>query len=414
MKQLFNFDQPIIRSLLETDTYKIRMLYFIWTYFPDLTAQFAFTNRTRAVQLGQEIDLDQLREEIGAAKMLRFTDAEIAFLRTNEKYPEDFLQFLKELTLSDIALERTKDGQLRIETAQDLWTKTTLWELIVLPIINELYARSVLANSGISEDCVIVEGRRRLRAKALMLNNSGVQALQFGLRRRLSGAWEKHMTEMALELMPGVITAVSNVQLARELGVAYAGTNAHELSMALNALRWNDGPDAAKQSQYEVFEKWFELYDGPARIILPDTFGSKQFLDNIPVRLLENAQGFRQDSGDPIEFGEWVLDAWARTNIDPRERTIFFSDGLTAEKMLRINDYFKDATNTLFGWGTNFSNDTGQVKPVSIVMKLVRAAGNPAVKLSDNLAKAIGDKEAVDRNKKLYGYDVVRDEVCVY
>ncbi len=414
MKKLFNTNQPIITSLLETDTYKIRMLYFVWTFFPELKSKFAFTNRTTAVRLTEEIDLGQLREELEAVTTLRFRPEEIAFLRKQENYPEEFWQFLAQLELSDITVEKEKNGQLVIETAEDYQVKTTLWELIVLPIVNELYARQVLKQAQISEREVIKAGEERLRAKAEMLRETGVKALQFGLRRRLSGWWERRMTEMSLDLMPGVLVAVSNMLLARELGVPYGGTNAHELSMMLNALRWNQGSEAAWQSQYEVFEKWFQLFPKEQRVILPDTFGSKQFLDNILKELAREAMGFRQDSGNPIEFGYWVLEMWQRFGINPLERTLLFSDGLKPEKMLRLYQKFNQLTKVLFGWGTNFSNDTGFVKPLSIVMKLVRAGGNDAVKLSDNLAKAIGQPLAIAFNKKLFGYEVAFTEECVY
>ena len=184
--------------------------------------------------------------------------------------------------------------------------------------------------------------------------------------------------------------------------------------MALNALRWHESPERAYQSQYEVFEKWFDLFVQEQRIILPDTFGSKQFLDNIPERLAYQSNGFRQDSGNPIEFGYWVIEMYKRFGINPREKTLFFSDGLNPVRMLELQKEFGDKINVLFGWGTNFSNDIGFVKPVSIVMKLIKAAGNDAVKLSDNIAKAIGQRDAIERNKALFGYDVTLDEKCVY
>ncbi len=349
MKKLFDPNQPIIRRLSETDTYKIRMLYYIWNFFPNLKTQFAFTNRTTSVQLANALDIVQLRKEIDFASKLSFQDYEINFLRQNEKYPEEFLQFLTDLKLSEINIDRSSDGQLIIETAEDYWPKTTLWELIILPIVNELYARKTLSDNNISDEIVIAEGERRLLEKVNLLKGSGVKAMQFGLRRRLSGLWEKHMTEMALDLMPENIVAVSNMKLARELGVPYGGTNAHELSMAVNALRWNDGSEAAWRSQYEVFEKWFDLFEDPVRIILPDTFGSKQFLENIPSDLAQKAKGFRQDSGDPVEFGQRVSDMWKRFGIDPVEKILFFSDGLNVEKMISLHNHFSTQTNVLFG-----------------------------------------------------------------
>lgn len=414
MKKLFDLEKPIITSLLETDTYKIRMLYFIWKFFPNLKTQFGFTNRTTGVPLAFALDVQKLREEINYVRTLQFTDAEIDFIRRNENYPEEFLQFLKDLSLSDILIDVSVDGQLIIETDEDVWARTTLWELIVLPIVSELRMRQIVFDSGINEKDLICEGERRLREKMMLLQNEKIRALQFGLRRRASGLWERRATELSSDFSPQVITAVSNMKIAMEQNMPYGGTNAHELTMALNALRWNDGPDAAMQSQYEVFEKWFELYGDPVRIILPDTFGSRQFLDNIPRTLLERASGFRQDSGDPVEFGEWIIEAWKGVGVNPKARTLFFSDGLTAEKMIRLNTIFSDRVSVLFGWGTNFSNDIGIGNSLSIVMKLVRAAGNPAVKLSDNIAKAIGPVDAVARNKVIYGYNVSLNELCVY
>lgn len=414
MKKIFDESNPIISSLLETDTYKIRMLYYLWTFMPGVQTKFAFTNRTTSVRLAEGISLGQLREQVDFARGLKFQEKEIQELAKKEKYPKGFLEFLKNFQLSDIDIEVGRNGQLKIETAEDFCTKTTLWELIVLPIVNELYARNVVAQSGVIESTIIAEGERCLCQKARLLSGSGVKAMQFGLRRRLSKTWEKRMTQMALELMPDVMVAVSNMRLAMELGVPYGGTNAHELSMMLNAVRWKLGADAARYSQYEVFEKWFELFPQEQRIILPDTFGSKQFLDNIPGRLACQAQGFRQDSGNPVEFGNWIIEMYKRFDVNPRERTLFFSDGLNPERMLKLQGEFGNQINVLFGWGTNFSNDTGFVNPISIVMKLVRAGGNDAVKLSDNIAKAIGQKDAINRNKKLFGYNVTLNEKCVY
>jgi nicotinate phosphoribosyltransferase len=413
--KIFDENKPIISSLLETDTYKIRMLYFIWKFFPNLKTQFAFKNRTSTVKLAKEIGVDKIRQELDFVQQtLKFEESDIEFLREGEKYPEEFLKFLQDLRLSDIAVSEILQSTLDIKTAEDYWTNTTLCELIVLPIGNELYFREVIKQNNISEVDIIREGEKRLKEKAQILSGSGVRALQFGLRRRLSGAWEKHMTEMALDLMPDVMVAVSNMKLARELGVAYGGTNAHELSMALNALRWHEGPMNAYQSQYEVFEKWFELFSQDYRIILPDTFGSKQFLDNIPEELAYSSKGFRQDSGNPIEFGYWVIEMYQRFGINPREKTLFFSDGLNPAKMLKLQKEFGNKINVLFGWGTNFSNDVGFIDPISIVMKLIKATGNDAVKLSDNLAKAIGQIYAIERNKLLFGYNVTLDEKCVY
>jgi nicotinate phosphoribosyltransferase len=402
-----------MKSILETDTYKIRMLYFIWKFFRNVkNTKFAFTNRTTKIRLAEKISIAQVREQFTVAREMQFGEKEIA--KIAHEYPQEFLQFLRTLRLSEISIERTADGQFRIETALDYWIKTTLWELIVLPIISELYCQAILKEKGISDEQVFRAGEERLKVKAEMLKGSGVKALQFALRRRLSGAYERFITERALDLMPDVIVAISNIELALELGMPYGGTNAHELYSAVNAIRRKESLEASRYAPYEVAEKWFQLFNGQNRVLLPDTFGSKYFFDNIPENVAREVMAFRQDSGDPVQFGYWAIDAWKRFEINPLERTLLFSDGLNPQKMLTLYQEFNRLVNVLFGWGTNFGNDTGFIIPISIVMKLVMADGMNAIKLSDNLAKAIGALREIEIESKNFGYDVTFNEGCIY
>ena len=68
--------------------------------------------------------------------------------------------------------------------------------------------------------------------------------------------------------------------------------------------------------------------------------------------------------------------------------------------------------NLSFGWGTHLTNDfvgcapagaDGQLEPISLVCKIAEAEGKPAVKLSDNPAKALGPPEQVERYRRLFG-----------
>ena len=61
-----------------------------------------------------------------------------------------------------------------------------------------------------------------------------------------------------------------------------------------------------------------------------------------------------------------------------------------------------------FGWGTNLTNDfrrcgAAGLEPISLVCKVTRANGRPAVKLSDNPAKATGDLAEIERYLRVFG-----------
>ena len=64
-----------------------------------------------------------------------------------------------------------------------------------------------------------------------------------------------------------------------------------------------------------------------------------------------------------------------------------------------------------FGWGTNLTNDfrdcspafAPELEPISLVCKVVEAGGRPAVKLSDNPAKAVGDPAEIERYRRVFG-----------
>lgn len=407
-----NVNEPIITSLMEVDTYKFLMSYFVWTYARSAIVTFAFTNRTKGVLLGNVISQDRLQEEFRAVQGLRFTDDEIAYLRGKNIFSEDFLIDLRNMYLPQPRVTWGKDGQIDI-VVRGVWYQVMFWETMILAIINQLYAEALIGYDPALHEAIISDGEARLDQKIAQLRKTDIRFLQFGLRRRLSGWWERRITQIAKDEMPKNMIAVSNVALARELGMSWGGTNAHELYSGFYALCGNVDA-AAKIAQYNVLTKWQSLYPEQLRVMLPDTFGSKQFLERLPRDIAQNFRGARQDSGDPIVFGNMLIDMYKRYDIDPRQKTVLFSDGLTVAEMLRLYDAFSDEINVLFGWGTNLTFDTMYLKPISIVMKLVEANGFPAVKLSDNLAKAVGEARAVARAKEIFGYTNTFVQQCVY
>lgn len=413
MALLWKKDEPIIRSVLETDVYKILMLYYIFEYYPYLKVKWAFKNRKVKIKLGSIIELNQLNEEFQAVEQLRFGDAEIAFFRTWGMFPEEFLRALRALRLKRPVVTIGDDGQLYIE-AEGTWMETTLWEIYILAIIAELYGRGQAAAQGISEQALYDEGMRRLKEKVEFLQgNPQIKLALFGLRRRFSGLWEDTVTDVMLSETKN-ITGVSNVFLAHEFKVEPIGTNAHELPMAEYAVARHMGPNAVHNAPYEVLRKWQQLYGHKALIMLPDTFGSDVFLRDLPSEYARHWRGYRQDSGDPVEKGYQYIADYQRRGIDPRDKLILFTDGLDCGAMHTLHKTFHQLIQIGFGVGTNFTNDLGPISPLSIVMKLIEAAGNPTIKLSDNIAKAMGPETEIEIAKRIFGYTNGFTEATTY
>ncbi|MCA9353910.1 MAG: nicotinate phosphoribosyltransferase [Candidatus Kaiserbacteria bacterium] len=410
---LWQKDAPIIRRIDENDVYKIMMMYFIWTYYPNLKVKFGFTNRTTAVPLSKYVRVDEIREQCEAVAAMRFTDDIIAIYQSWGLFKPEFLSALKELRMDMPLIEKNGDT-LRIE-AEGNWLSTTPWETQILPIVSELYARGYAAEHDISELDLFNEMDRRLSEKIdLFKRNLYLRIMQFGLRRRVSGPGEEHVTARLLDEVPQVITGVSNMYLANKYGVEAQGTNAHELVMALVALARHIGPNAMCDTLYTILQQWQELYGHKALIILDDAYGSDVFRAELPRKYLESFRGFRHDSGDPIQYGEDTIALYEKARIDPRNKLIIFSDGLNPQRAVDLYQHFAGRIGVAFGMGTNFTFDVGLIKPLSLVMKIQEAAGNPAVKFSNNLAKAVGDPKEIEYYKEVFGYTNTFREDVVY
>ena len=184
------------------------------------------------------------------------------------------------------------------------------------------------------------------------------------------------------------------------------GTNAHELPMVYAALARSDAELAS--APYDVLRDWQQDYDNNLRVILPDTFGSKSFLDRAPD-WLESWTGMRIDSGDPMEGAKAAIDWWVARGQDPKTKRLIFSDGLDVAEIEDLNTRFGSQAMVSFGWGTLLTNDFRGVDaglaPFSLVCKAVSANGRAAVKLSDNVGKALGPRDEIARYKRVFALE---------
>jgi nicotinate phosphoribosyltransferase len=433
---------PIIRSLLDTDFYKLLMLQFIWKHFPTTRVTFSVVNRTGSVRLADMFSREELIHQMEHVRRLRFRRSEIVWLAGNTFYGRKgifepaFLEWLEQdFHLSDYEVS-VYDGQYHLNF-DGLWPDTTMWELYALPILSELKTRASLKNlREFGLDVLYARAKTRLWNKIERLR--GVPDLlvaDFGTRRRHSFLWQEYVVNAMAANLGAAFTGTSNAFLAHKHDLEAIGTNAHEIPMVLAALAPDD--EALKASQYEVLELWQQTYDGALRIMLPDTFGTTQFLQNAP-QWAADWTGQRIDSKNPYIAGDEYIDWLKSRGRNPHDKLIIASDALDVDDILGLHAYFagtiaegakpsgfNSAADFLdrqkwargrrirfsSGWGTLLTNDFRECDPaggngfdpVSLICKVSAVEGRPAVKLSDNYAKAVGPKKEIDRYRRIFG-----------
>ncbi|APL95710.1 nicotinate phosphoribosyltransferase [Sphingobium indicum] len=405
---------PIVRSLLDTDFYKLLMLQLIWRFHRDTQATFALINRTRSVHLAEVIDEGELRAQLDHARMLRLGKKELIWLAGNSFYGNarmfdpEFLSWFKDFRLPEYEL-RVVDGQFELHFAGP-WTHTTMWEIPALSIINELRARAAMAGKDrFALDILYARAKAKMWDKVERLRQLPDLVLSdFGTRRRHGFLWQRWCVEAVKEGLGDRFIGTSNVLLAMDNDLEAIGTNAHELPMVTAALAEDDAALAA--APYRVLDEWRRTYDGNLLIALPDAFGTTAFLHNAP-EWVADWTGFRPDSAPPIAGGDQILDWWRASGRDPRKKLLIFSDGMDVDSIEATYRHFHGRVRTSFGWGTNLTNDFRDcdpdggagLAPISLVCKVVSANGRPAVKLSDNPAKATGEPKEIERYLRVFG-----------
>ena len=403
---------PIVRSLIDTDFYKLLMCQSVFRNKPDTQVTFSLINRTKSVRLAELVDEGELREQLDHVRSLSLTSGESTWMRGNTFYGKrsmfspEFMDWFENLRLPPYHLEK-KDGQYEL-TFEGTWPEVMLWEIPALAIIMELRNRAVLGTMGKFElEVLYARGMTKLWEKVEKLRPlEGLRVADFGTRRRHSFLWQ----DWAVQAMQGGLgdnfTGTSNCLIAKNRDLAAIGTNAHELPMVYSALAKTD--EALFQAPYDVLADWQDEHDGNLRIILPDTYGTQGFLDNAPD-WLAGWTGIRVDSGDPAAAAETAIKWWTSRGEDPREKLVIFSDGLDADKIVTLHNQFNGRCQVSFGWGTMLTNDfkglTGgdTLAPFSLVCKAISANGSPTVKLSDNPNKAMGPAAEIERYKRVFG-----------
>src|ERR1700759_4238037 len=209
---------PIVRSLLDTDFYKLLMLQMIWGLYPDVEAEFSLLNRTKTVFLAEEIDEGELRAQLDHARTLRFSKKEMIWLAGNSFYGSKqifspaFLRWLEGFRLPEYRLQK-RGGQDEVEFP-GLWLETTMWEIPALAIINELRSRAAMKGYGpFTLDVLYARAKAKTWEKVERLQQlPELRISDFGTRRRHSFLWQRWCVEALKEgLGPEIFTGTSNV-----------------------------------------------------------------------------------------------------------------------------------------------------------------------------------------------------------
>ncbi|WP_417246384.1 nicotinate phosphoribosyltransferase [Celeribacter sp.] len=403
---------PIVRSLIDTDFYKLLMCQSVFRNKRDTHVTFSLINRSKDIRLADMIDEGELREQLDHVRSLSLTRGESTWMRGNmfygkrQMFRSDFMEWFENLRLPAYQLEK-RDGQYEL-TFEGSWPEVMLWEIPALAILMELRSRAVLGPMKKFELQVLyARGMTKLWEKIKQLQPlEGLKIADFGTRRRHSYLWQDWCVQAMIEGLGSKFTGTSNCLIAMKRDLEAVGTNAHELPMIYSALAENDA--ALAQAPYDVLRDWQEEHEGNLRIILPDTYGTKGFLEHAPD-WLAGWTGIRIDSGDPATGAEKAIKWWQERGEDPTKKLIIFSDGLDTSKIVELHKQFKGRVRTSFGWGTLLTNDfrgltpDDALAPFSLVCKAVEANGKPTVKLSDNPKKAMGPAEEIERYKRVFG-----------
>jgi nicotinate phosphoribosyltransferase len=409
---------PIVRTLLDTDFYKLLMLQMIWKQHGQRRVTFELINRASGVRLAETIDERELVDQLDHARSLRLAKNELIWLAGNSFYGKRqifepaFMEWLAGFRLPEYELVR-RDGQYELRFAGP-WTQTTMWEIPALAIINELRARAAMRTmSRFDLDVLYARAKAKLWSKVeslrVLAREGPLRISDFGTRRRHGFLWQRWCVEAMQEGLGESFVGTSNIKHAMDTGLEAIGTNAHELPMVYAAVA--DSDEELRAAPYAVLRDWARMYGDNLLIVLPDCFGTTTFLERAPDWVADWT-GARPDSKPPIASAMELVAWWKSRGRDPQKKLIVLSDGLDIDTIEEAARALRGIVNLSIGWGTNLTNDfvgcapagvDGELRAISIVCKVAEADGRPAVKLSDNPNKMQGPPAEIARYRRIFG-----------
>lgn len=398
----------IINSLLETDMYKFSMGQTIFHQFTSYKTTWTFKCRNKDVHFTDEM-VEEIKEQVQAFCQLRFTEEELEYLDNITWIKGTYVDFLRlwQPRYEEFTITTDAPCGLAIDAA-GTWLNTSMYEIPVLAIVNEVYFRMAY-----DYDVLLKQFKRRLDEKVRLLEEDTYRLSdfsEFGLRRRLSAEAQ----EMAVKALAEVelpadshFIGTSNVYLAKKFNLKPVGTMAHEWIMCTGQGNHKHNP---AYSNWYALDAWVKEYGILNGIALTDTITTDCFLRDFQLTYATLFSGVRQDSGDPYEWGDKMIAHYNSLGINPRTKTLLFSDSLDFERATALYDYFKDKAKVAFGIGNFISNDTDE-EALNIVMKTTKCNGMDVAKISDVAGKGMcKNPDYVDYLNRCIDYRMKNDK----
>jgi nicotinate phosphoribosyltransferase len=384
----------MIQSIIDNDLYKFTMQQAVRFLYPRAQAEYQFCNRGGTCF--PHGFAQRIRQEIEQMARLSLSPDQKHFLETTcSFFTPDYLNYLESYRYNpdEVTLEQ-RQGALFIKICGP-WHKTILWEVPLMAIISETFF-SMTHPAILSR----VKTKTRNLSKATVMAENQMLFADFGTRRRFSSAIQEMVISDILTHENHTLMGTSNVHFAKKFNLGSIGTLAHEWVMFHGAVA------GYKKANSMAMDAWIQVFNGELGIALTDTYTTTQFLSSFDARLANRFDGVRQDSGDPMAFINNLVRHYETLDIDPRTKTIIFSDSLDIHQALAIHSECKGKIKDAYGIGTHLTNDVGVI-PLNMVIKLSRCQIGPGspwqqtIKLSDDRGKQTGNKRELETCRKL-------------
>lgn len=376
----------MIKSLLDTDWYKLTMAQVILHQYTDVKVRYKFICRDRSIHFPEGFDKD-LKDEIKKLSRLYLSISEKEWLLKQKGMSGYFVEWFSAYRFNPDEVKIKLINRKLEVSIEGSWLTTIFWEVPLMAIISELYFKRQAYNIPPSKMIITNQCKKY---------ELTIPFADFGTRRRYSFRSQDILVDTMKDWKYFIGT--SNPYFAKKYKVPVIGTYAHEAIMVMETLY------SVRMSNEIWIDEWRNMYGNLYSIALADTYTTEFFLKTVDKERLMLIDGLRQDSGDPIKIGELIVNHYKKIGIDPKTKKIVFSDNLNPESATKIYNHFKDKTNPVFGIGTNLTNGY-ELSPLNMVIKISDVLFNgkycPTTKLSDDPMKMIGNKNILPNSEEI-------------